>query len=1719
MEAGSVKRIGVALRFVGLAAIVGSMGLAGAAANPAPVAASGSTSDWPMYLHDGQLTSASSETILTPSTAPNLRPLWTYKTGSLISASATVVGGVAYIGSWDGYEYALNAATGALIWKTYLGVTTAPACSPPKLGVSSVAAVVNGVVYVGGGDSNWYALDAGTGTVLWTVPTGDNSATGGHYNWASPLIVGNSAYIGIASLGDCPLVQGQLLRVDLTTHLVAASVNFVPNGQVGGGIWTTPAIDTSTNTVYVTTGTLNNASQTMSEAMVALDATTLAVKSLWQIPRSAANADSDWGNSPILFTDGNGRALVAGIDKNGFLYAFDRSNLAIGPIWSEQVAVGGICPTCGDASVASMAFAQGLLFAAGGNTTIGGVGYPGSVRAIDPTTGNVVWAHGLADPVIPALAYDNGMVLAGSGPRLEVLDATNGTRLASYTTGATTYSPPTISNGVVFMGSGDANLYAFAPVTPAVPPADANCPAGLVCQDIGAPLPAGSETVTSGLWSISNGGAGLGLAGGVDQFRFMSQAASGDLQITARLVAQPAVAGGQTGLMVRQANDANSPFFAVMATGAGNTVVQYRTAFGGTVKTATATGASAALPLYFEIRRIGDKFAAASSTDGVTYTLVPGGTATVTMPGNVMVGLASASGVNGTAGTATVDTVVEGAPGAAPQPPAPTTPCPASWSCGDIGNPTGIGGQTLASGSWTITGAGTPSGANLYSDQGHFVWQGIAGDATLSGRVAAQPNTAAGAQAGVEFRTDTTAGSVFYGAFLTPGSGIQVVDRASAGLRTSIVVTTAATAPAYIEITRYQNTYTTFTSPDGVTWSALVGSSVTFGSGGAMLAGLVVNSGSGTALASDTIDSVSLAQSAAPPPSLCPTGWTCQDIGFPTPGAGSQYIVGANWSVRAGGSDIWGVADAFRLLSQPLAADGTLSARVDSQTVSSDWTKAGVMLRSTNDAGSPYFAALVTPSHGIAVQWRSTLGGQSSQVVTTGVAPAWLQVSRAGNTFTAYISADGTTWTPIPGASVSLAITGSMLAGVAVTSHNGGTMTTATFDTVTLTNTATPPPGACPSSWSCVDIGNTGVAGAQSLTSGTWTVQGGGGDIWDVADNFHFVYQSVATDGLLSTRAVSQANTSVWAKGGVMLRASTDPGSPYYAAFVTPGNGVAVQWRSTLAGATSQTLTPGTPPVYLEVARTGGVYSAFTSADGATWTLVPGSTVNVGLTGTVLAGLAVTSHNWGVLGAATFDNVAFSKLPPPWLDTDIGAPTVAGSAASTASVFTVNAGGTDIFGTADQLNFAYQPMTGDTTFSGRVATQTNTSSWAKAGLMIRATTAAGSPYYAVFATPGNGVAVQWRLTSGATTSQVKIAGTVPVYLRIGRAGNTFTSYTSSDGATWTAVPGSNASVSLNASVLAGLAATSHNASKLGTATFDNVSIGTAAPSVTNDFSIAATPAGVSVVPGSAGSTAVSTTVVTGSAESVALTATGLPAGVTAGFAPASVTAGTSSTLTLTLGASAVPGTYPVTVTGTAPSATHTVSVSLTILPPPPPPPLPSPWADTDVGAPALAGSATYAGGIFTVKGAGADIFGTSDQFNYVFQNTTGNGTLIARVTSQTNTSANAKAGIIWKASTTAGSPYILIATAPSGLVKVQYNFNGSITTSTYTFPNVWMKLVRSGTTFTAYLSPDGTIWTQVAQKTLTTIPAAATVGIFECSHNAATIGTATFDNVGYTPGP
>jgi len=810
--------------------------------------------DWPTYLHDPERNAnAVDETTLSPSNAAQMTKLWSFQTGAPIAASASIVGGVVYVGSWDGYEYALDAKTGAMKWKTYLGQTLDANCQAP-IGITSTAAIQNGVLYVGGGDAYWYALDASTGTILWKVFTGDNSRAGGHYNWSSPLLYNGFAYIGVASLGDCPLVQGQLIQVNLATHQVVNTFNLVPTGHVGGGIWTSPSVDPTTNTIFVTTGTRVHRSDPYAQSIVSFDANTLAVKGFWTVPVNQLVVDADWGDTPLIYDDASGRHMVAAVSKNGIAYAFDRNNLSSGPVWQDTVEISKGNVLVGDGTVSSGTFANNTLYFAGGNTDIGGTGFPGNVRAFDPATGRILWEHGSPGIIFAALAYANGLVFAGGGATFEVLDATTGTRLYSYTTGAMIDGAPSVSNGEVFAGSVDGKVYAFGlPSTPPpTPPADSNCPAGWTCQDIGAPSPAGSESAEGSTWYVTASGSGVATA--PDRLRLIAQQASGDLRVSAQVSWPQSPGPAMGGVMVRQSADPQSPFYAVFTTPGSGETVEYRRTFGGATTTLQNSDPSA--PPFVEIVRVNDTFEAATSTDGGTYTAVPG---TVVrgpaMPASVLAGVATSSGGDWPTAV-TYSGVTVAAPGAMPAAVPSATPCPSGWSCADIGDPAPVGDQSLSNGTWSISGGG--AGVDGYSDQFHFVWQPVNGDSVISARVVSQTGTATDAKAGVILRQSTDPGSTFYGIFMRP-SGLVVQYRDWQGLHMNFPVVASASTPTYLKVARTGNSFSAYTSPDGSHWTLVPNSTITAGITGPTLAGLAVTSHQpSAALDVASFDSVSI---------------------------------------------------------------------------------------------------------------------------------------------------------------------------------------------------------------------------------------------------------------------------------------------------------------------------------------------------------------------------------------------------------------------------------------------------------------------------------------------------------------------------------------------------------------------------------------------------------------------------------------------------------------------------------------------------------------------------------------------------------------------------------------------------------------------------------------------------------------------------------------------
>lgn len=170
------------------------------------------------------------------------------------------------------------------------------------------------------------------------------------------------------------------------------------------------------------------------------------------------------------------------------------------------------------------------------------------------------------------------------------------------------------------------------------------------------------------------------------------------------------------------------------------------------------------------------------------------------------------------------------------------------------------------------------------------------------------------------------------------------------------------------------------------------------------------------------------------------------------------------------------------------------------------------------------------------------------------------------------------------------------------------------------------------------DIGSTALAGSTVDGGSTITVAGSGHDIWGRADAFHFASMSVAGDFDYVTRVDSQTNTDVWAKAGIMLRASLTPGAIHASVFVTPARGVVFQYRSTTNGASgSISGSQSAAPVWLKLIRRGTTVTTFDSVDGQTWRRIGSRTLSI--PSNAFVGLAVTSHDHSERSTAVFSNV------------------------------------------------------------------------------------------------------------------------------------------------------------------------------------------------------------------------------------------------------------------------------------------------------------------------------------------------------------------------------------------------------------------------------------------------------------------------------------------------
>ena len=316
-----------------------------------------------------------------------------------------------------------------------------------------------------------YTLNAATGAVLWSYAVGPNSE---YFVWSSPAVFGNSVYIGVASFGggtdsgsSCPEIQGQLLQLNRVTGALQNTFDVVPNGCMGGGVWSSPMIDAAAGTIYFGTGSKpppgGCTSEPLAAAVVEVNAADLSLVGSWAVPPAQLSDDSDFGATPTLFNGvigGQSVPLVGVINKNGVFYAFERGALAAGPVWSTRIAIGGGDPTVGQGDVASAAFDGTTLYVGGDATS----SCSGSLNALNPSTGAFIWQHCLTDGgyVLGGVTSTSGGIVAvGEGNNIAVFSAATGALLFTYAGKGTFWGPPSIADGTLYEGDMSGNLYAL----------------------------------------------------------------------------------------------------------------------------------------------------------------------------------------------------------------------------------------------------------------------------------------------------------------------------------------------------------------------------------------------------------------------------------------------------------------------------------------------------------------------------------------------------------------------------------------------------------------------------------------------------------------------------------------------------------------------------------------------------------------------------------------------------------------------------------------------------------------------------------------------------------------------------------------------------------------------------------------------------------------------------------------------------------------------------------------------------------------------------------------------------------------------------------------------------------------------------------------------------------------------------------------------------------
>ncbi|PYV68304.1 MAG: pyrrolo-quinoline quinone [Acidobacteria bacterium] len=437
--------------------------------------------DWLMYGFNLQRTGENPfESILTPSTVAGLHELWSFDLGSVtimqpVLATGVIVNGspkdLVYMGAEHGDLYAIDVASGTMVWHRNLG-SQQTSCHDMPDGVFGVSGSpfldrTNNRMFVVGGDGNMYALDLSTGAILSGWPVAVTADPAHEHTYGAVNINNGVVYAETASYCDLTPYHGKIVAVRIATHTVLGT--FFPAGPRtnGGGIWGPGgiSIDPATGDVFTATGNaLNNPENfRYCENVVELSS---ALRVFGSNYPGLTGKDVDFGATPILYQPPGCPPMVAAKNKTGVLVTYQRGNVSAGPNQRLQIAnisdwqFNGI-PAWSDTT--HLLYISNSSDSNSAQTKHGmvalSVGANCNLRLAWQTTVGPNFAS-VSPPTVAG-----GVVYYGDGPGSQLLafDAVTGTQLwssQSIIAGAI-YGAPMVVNGQVFVGAWDGKLYAF----------------------------------------------------------------------------------------------------------------------------------------------------------------------------------------------------------------------------------------------------------------------------------------------------------------------------------------------------------------------------------------------------------------------------------------------------------------------------------------------------------------------------------------------------------------------------------------------------------------------------------------------------------------------------------------------------------------------------------------------------------------------------------------------------------------------------------------------------------------------------------------------------------------------------------------------------------------------------------------------------------------------------------------------------------------------------------------------------------------------------------------------------------------------------------------------------------------------------------------------------------------------------------------------------------